>query len=137
MCALYDITRSYEIDMYIILSETVREASEDILERVRSGFPMSEHLSTLLETHLADARARQNPLERLSLMWLWTFIELPLFLCCNCLDQLWHVVVWELRLLVRMRRCFQASCRQALLIPATIRARILSEQPDLAGREAD
>lgn len=137
ICSFYDITVSYEIELYTILTETVREASDDIIQRVRSGFPMSERLSTGLEIHLAYARARQNPLERLGIMWCWTFIELPVFLYLNYLGQLWHVVLWKLKLSVRWWRCLQAHCQQALLIPAAIRGRIVHELPGLTDKETN
>lgn len=137
ICSFYDVTVSYEIELYTILTETVREASDDMIQRVRSGFPLSERLSTLLETHLAYARARQNPFERLGIMWCWTFIELPVVLCLNYLDQLRHVVFWELKLSVRWWRCLQAHCQQALLIPAAIRARIVHELPALTDKETN
>ncbi|KAJ0114581.1 hypothetical protein J7T55_004825 [Diaporthe amygdali] len=95
-----NVTDGTEGEVQAILTETLREAREDIHQAPASELPMSEYLSIFLHCFWACAQARSTLLRKLVFIWLGLPVALPVFLLLKY-TPIWNTTVWTVKFVRR------------------------------------
>lgn len=124
-----------EGEVQAILTETLREAREDIHQAPASELPMSEYLSILLHCFWACAQARSTLLRKLVFLWLCLPVALPVFLLFRY-TLVWNTAGWTVKLVIRKYRCQRAHDEQMDRLRDTMRNTAQDELRNLTDDEA-